>query len=65
MRGSLMLHDVSRSETDQEFRNRLLYVAGDGQRDRLEIEHAIGEVLDEIADRFNLRRRRRTGSVAR
>ena len=52
-----MLHAATRPETDQELRDRLLYVAGDGQRERTEIERATGIVLEEIASRFNLRRR--------
>lgn len=58
-----MSNSASRSETDQELRQRLLYVAGDGQRDRTEIEGAHGDALDEIAERFNLRRRWRNTSV--
>ena len=53
-----MSFGVSRLETDQELRDRLLYVAGDGQRDCMEIERAAGAALDEIAVRFNLKRRR-------
>ena len=57
-----MLHAATRPETDQELRNRLLYVAGDGERERLEIEQASSARLEEIAERFKLRRRAsRTG----
>lgn len=59
-----MLPGVLHPETDQELRNRLLYVAGDGQRDRMEIESAAGTLLDEIAERFNLKRRRRVRATA-
>ena len=44
-------------ESDQQLRERLKYVAGD--RDLLtEIERANGMQLDDIAERYNLRRRR-------
>lgn len=60
-----MLSGVLHPETDQELRTRLMYVAGDGQRDRIEIENAAGLALDEIAYRFNLKRRHRNGRTAR
>ena len=44
-------------ETDEDFRRRLLYVAGDGERRAGEILRAIGGRLDAIADEYGLRRR--------
>ena len=47
-------------ESDDDLRKRLVYVADDGGGQRLtyEIAKATGDRLDEIAGRYNLRRRR-------
>lgn len=44
-------------ESDDSLRDRLLYVV-DGERNHHEIRTASGERLDEIASRYNLRRRK-------
>jgi hypothetical protein len=46
-------------ESDDALRKRIVYVADDGFGQRLshEIANASGERLDEIASRYNLRRR--------
>jgi hypothetical protein len=45
-------------ESDDELRKRLAYVAADGQRQTHEILTATGQLLDDIAWRYGLRRRR-------
>lgn len=44
-------------ESDDTLRDRLAYVAADGQWLTRLIAEAVGERLDEIASRYNLRRR--------
>lgn len=44
-------------ESDESLRERLLYVAGDGERLAHEIVHSEGRLLDELAWRFGLKRR--------
>lgn len=44
-------------ESDQYLRNRVLYVAGDCDREVNRISQASGQALDEIADEFGLKRR--------
>ena len=48
------------AESDDELRKRLEYLVDDGYGQRLshEIANASGDRLDEIAGRYNLRRRR-------
>ena len=45
------------AESDDSLRDRLLYLV-DGERNRHEIRNADSQRLDEIASRYNLRRRR-------
>lgn len=45
-------------EDDEQLRARVLYVAGDGPAQVRAIQVATGLGLDEIADRYSLRRRR-------
>lgn len=47
-----------RVEDDEALRARLLYVAGDGAAEVQRIRVASGLALEEIADRFGLKRRR-------
>lgn len=44
-------------ETDDKLRERLLYVAADGEWLTQTIARATGSQLDDIASRYNLRRR--------
>lgn len=44
------------TETDEQLRERLAYVAADGERLTRRIATATGAALDEIAACFNLRR---------
>lgn len=46
------------SETDTELRQRLIYIAGDTDRNRQRIALAKGIDLDVIAEEYNLRRLR-------
>lgn len=48
----------TRVETDEELRARITYVAGENQSTMRELLAAAGDVLDAMAERFNLRRRR-------
>lgn len=54
------LEGVERVETDASLRARIAYVALDGHNPKLEREvaTAAGHHLDDVAARFNLRRRR-------
>lgn len=49
----------SKVETDQELRERLLYVTGDGPAWIDRIQRATGPRLDEIATSVNLKRRKK------
>jgi hypothetical protein len=50
-------HAPKADETDEDFRIRIDYVAGEGRTAR-ELEHAKGSTLDAIAEEFGLKRRR-------
>lgn len=45
-------------ESDGELRKRVAYVAGNTGREGAELSHAAGAALDEIADRYGLKRRK-------
>lgn len=49
---------IAVKETDAELRDRLRYVAGEAPGILHEIERASDEKLEDLASRFNLKRRR-------